>query len=69
MFATDAGVARVVFVTSDSDRAATAVVFAGDGAKTLRDGVTGETLHVETGRFTIRFIRAAFESSSSPRST
>jgi hypothetical protein len=45
--------ARVVFVTSDSDRPATAVVFAGEGAKSLRDGVTGDVVKVVDGRFTI----------------
>jgi beta-galactosidase len=53
VFATDAGVARVVFVTSDSDRPATAVVLAAEGVKALRDGVAGESLKVIDGRVTI----------------
>ena len=45
--------ARVVFVTSDSDRPATAVMFAGEGATSLRDGVTGDLVKIADGRFTI----------------
>jgi hypothetical protein len=41
-----------VFVVSDAERATTAVMLAGDGAKSLRD-VYGERLRVDAGRVTV----------------
>ncbi|HUJ60905.1 MAG TPA: beta-galactosidase [Kofleriaceae bacterium] len=45
-----AGLARVVFVTSDAEHAVTAVLLADDRASALRDALTGEVVRVESGR-------------------
>ena len=47
------GAVRVVFVTSDAPRAQTAVVLAGEGARALRDALTGERIVITSGRATI----------------
>ena len=47
------GAVRVVFVTSDAPRAQTAVVLAGEGARALRDAITGERIAITAGRATI----------------
>ncbi|HUS28156.1 MAG TPA: beta-galactosidase [Kofleriaceae bacterium] len=51
-YSTPDGATRVVFVVSDADRATTAVINAGDGAKALRD-IYGERLRVDGGRVTV----------------
>jgi hypothetical protein len=47
------GAVRVVFVTSDAPRAQTAVVLAGEGARMLRDALSGERIAIVGGRASI----------------
>jgi beta-galactosidase len=47
------GAVRVVFVTSDGDRPATALLLADDRARSLRDAITGEQLAITSGRASI----------------
>jgi hypothetical protein len=48
------GAISVVFVVSDSERPATAVLFADDRAKSLVDPFTRETIQVVDGRASVR---------------
>jgi beta-galactosidase len=52
-YADAGGVVRVVFVTSDAAKAASAVLLASEGARQLRDPFTSERIRVTGGRATI----------------
>jgi hypothetical protein len=52
-YAEPGGAVRVVFVASDADRAASAVLLAGEGARQLRDPFTSERIRIAGGRATV----------------
>jgi len=52
-YANEGGATQVVFVANDGARAANAVVLAGEGAKHVRDPLSGERIRIAGGKLTL----------------